>query len=162
MGRTMGWRRVGAAVGVALAMSAGAARAGQAEDAAKLKQLLSATGLPYKDTTSPSVVTMAYTGKSLANFRVIAAAQDSLIVVFTNPMKKGSFAETVPSLYKMARLNHELDSVKVEIDDDGDLAVRIDMPINAGPDQFKSAVAQVAAATDEVYKAMIPYQTTGK
>lgn len=161
MGRSTGRRRVGAAVGLAAAMAvaAGGAWAGPAEDAAALKRVLDGSGVAYKATKSPSVVTMDYTGKSLANVRVIAAAEGELIVVFTNPMRKGGFVETVPSLYQIARLNHQLDYVKVEIDDDGDLAVRVDMPVGASPAQFKSLVTQVAAATDEVYAAMIPYRT---
>lgn len=144
-----------AAAVFALALVAGGpAAAGEAEDSAALTRLATASGVTYKTTKSPTVITIDYTGKKVASIKVIAAAQDDLIVIFTNPIKKAALSVSNAALMRMARLNHELDYVKVGIDDDGDLFVRADIPIGSTPAQFKEITRQVAASTDEVYEAI--------
>lgn len=159
MTRICGWRRLTAVAGMAGALAiAGAARAGEAEDTATIKHLLESAHIAYKPTKSATVYTADYNGKTMGAMKVIIAVQGDLVVIFTNPMKKGQFATSQEALMKMARMNHELDFVKVEIDDDGDFAVRADIDSGATPAQFKRVVDQVAASTDEAYQGMAPYR----
>ena len=159
MTRISGWRRVGAVAVLAGTLAvAGAARAGEAEDAATIKHLLESAHITYKPTKSPTVFTADYTGKTIGSMKVIIAVQGDLVVIFTNPMRKGQFATSQEALYKMARMNHEFDFVKVEIDDDGDFAVRADIDSGATPAQFKRICDQVAASTNEAYETMAPYR----
>jgi hypothetical protein len=157
----IGFRHAAAAAVFTLALTAtGAARAGDAEDQAAMARLLGGLGQTYNTTKSPTVVTIPYHGKTIGDFRIIAAFQNNLAVIFTNPMKKGSFVETTDSFRKMARMNHEFDTVKIGVDDDGDFFVRADMSLTyATPAEFREVVKQVAASTDEAYQSMAPYRT---
>ncbi|MGE5625340.1 MAG: YbjN domain-containing protein [Bacillota bacterium] len=137
----------------------------QAEDApakpdpsaAKVLRLLKASGYDYVS-KSDTVWYITKHGDKLGDFRVIGANQDDLLVVFVIVAKKADIELDLDLAKKMLSLNHELDQVKVGIDDDGDAFVRTDISIRIlDQEAFKATVEQVAAAAEETYGAMQPY-----
>ena len=130
-------------------------------NATRLQTLLTQAGYEIHTTSDKTVVWIPFTGKNLAQYKVIAASgDDGLDVIFVVVAGKSQFAMTPDLARMMLRLNHTLDRVKVGIDDDGDAFVRVDSSIRVMDQaEVKSEVDQVAAAADEVYADMKPYFT---
>ena len=79
-------------------------------------------------------------------------------MIFVTIARDADIPRTAELEYKMLQLNHEMDRIKVEIDDDGDAAVRSDVTVRTlDTAEMKEQVHQVAASADEVYSAMKPY-----
>ncbi len=75
-----------------------------------------------------------------------------IIVTFAILAKKATIQKTPKFLETIAVANHEYDYVKIGLDKDGDLFVRIDTLMrvtDAG--EMKSVIEQVANASDEVF-----------
>jgi hypothetical protein len=120
---------------------------------AKIGQLLEQSGYSYTK-VSDTVWSIPYQGKSLANFEVnvITIPDSDLFLIVALVAQKQNLKVSPDLLYKLLKFNHSVDWVKVAITDDGDLIVRIDidgrtMDLKA----FKDAIAQLAAATDELH-----------
>jgi hypothetical protein len=125
----------------------------QETPAAKVARLLERSGYKYeKPKADANVWKIKFTGKSLPSFDVILASQDDLLVTFVIVAQKKNLQLTPALMQKLLGYNHNIDQVKVGIDDDGDLFVRSDQHIRVLDDrEFKDIVEQVAAAADEVY-----------
>lgn len=122
--------------------------------AAKVVQLLTASGYTFKQLT-PIVWTIDFTGKSLPNFKVLLSTQDDLLVIFVIAAEKKNIPLNTNFMFKLLRFNHSLDRVKVGLDDDGDLFVRVDLSVRIlDVTDLKLNVEQVAASSNEVYAAI--------
>jgi Putative bacterial sensory transduction regulator len=139
-----------------------AAAAGSAEDfgpsgAAKVSQLMKASGYDFSQKTD-SVWAADFTGKNLKNFRLIVAIQDDVLVSFVTIAEKAKMPVNVAFMRKLLRYNSTLDRVKIGFDDDGDLFVRCDASVRVlDAKEFHSIVDQVSAASDEVYKGIAEF-----
>ncbi len=88
---------------------------------------------------------------------VVFTAEDlAIFVVFVAEQKQ---LKVTPELMKsLLQMNADVDRVKIGIDKEGSLFVRVDASIRVmDVDELKANVEQVAAATDEVAKAAKPY-----
>ena len=118
---------------------------------AKVAQLLHGFGTPFTQKT-PAVWYMDYNGKHLKDFRVILAVEGDLLVSFVTVAPKARIQTTPDFMHKVMRLNSRLDRVKIGLDSDEDLFVRIDSSVRImDADEFKQVIDQLAAATDDVY-----------
>jgi hypothetical protein len=125
--------------------------------AAKTVQLLQASGYKFTE-HSPVVWSIDRTGAKLKNFREILALgtgkndEEPLLVIFVIVAKKAQMRMTPEFMQSLLHFNHTMDSVKVGIDDDGDLGVRIDTRVRLlDANEFKMLVEQVANASNEIY-----------
>ena len=152
---------------LAFALSAAAfvcsapALADVASDAAKVESLLTQAGYKYQRTSSNSVFWVPMKGDNLGDFRVILATGEELEVMFVVIAKKSEINLTPELTAKMLYENHDLDRVKVGIDDDGDAFVRTDSSVRVmDAQELKTEIDQVAAAADEVYGKIKPFLKT--
>ena len=130
-----------------------AARA-QSKPAARVATLLEETGYSYSK-ASDNVWVIAYEGKSLPKFNVIATAHENVLVLFTIVAEKNNLKLTPDVIKRLLQLNGDLDRVKIGVDEDGDLFVRTDLSIRVlDGREMKENIEQVAAATDVVYAAV--------
>ncbi len=141
-------------------LGAVAADSGDDKDAAKVDRLLKRSGYTVSK-KSDSVWTVDYHGKQLGDFKVIIATESGLVVVFVIVAHQADILMDQDLAMAMLKLNHNLDRVKVGIDDDGDAFVRADENVRVlDQAEFKDCVEQVAASADETYAAMKPYLKT--
>ncbi len=145
---------------LALTLSSTAAVAQTTEaSSAKVAQLLHGFGTPFTQKT-PTVWVMDYNGKHLKDFRVILAVEGDLLVSFVTVAPKARIQTTPDFMHKVMRLNSKLDRVKIGLDSDEDLFVRIDSSVRIlDADEFKQVIDQLAAATDDVYDDLSPHIT---
>ncbi len=124
--------------------------------------VLAQSGYSFAKKTS-NVWTIDFTGKSLPNFKVIISTGSGLVVMFVTIVKKDQIQLSPEALYKMAKINHNLDRIKVGIDTDEDIFVRIDLSERVlDVKELRTNVDQLAAAADETYEALKPYMKTAK
>jgi hypothetical protein len=118
---------------------------------AKITQLLQGSGYNFK-TATPTEWSIAFTGKALTKFNVILMTVDDIVVISVTVTQKKNMPVTTDFLMTLLKLGHSLDRVKVAVDRDGDLEVRVDLTVRVlDAQEFKANVEQVAAAANEVY-----------
>jgi len=139
-----------------LTPSAFAEETSTAASAAKVDRLLGESGYKFVKKTD-TVWYIAWSGKSLADFKVIIAVQDDLMVTFVTVVAKAKMRLTPEFLEKLTRYNSKFDRVKVGLDDDGDLFVRCDSTVRImDGTEMKLVIQQVAAATDQLHQEILP------
>src|SRR6266849_3615970 len=117
----------------------------------KVAQLLKETGFTYT-THNANTWSVDFDRKNLGKVKVIVSTGADIIVTFAILAKKATIQKTPKFLETIAVANHEYDYVKIGLDKDGDLFVRIDTLMrvtDAG--EMKSVIEQVANASDEVF-----------
>ena len=123
----------------------------QETNSAKITRLLKQNSYDYI-AKADSVWTVNFTGKSLKSFKIVMASQDDLLVTFVIVAHKKDFDLSSDFMQKLLRFNHDLDRVKVGIDEDGDLFVRTDQSIRVLDEkEFKVTTEQVAASANDVF-----------
>ncbi|MEK6302696.1 MAG: hypothetical protein AABO41_18455 [Acidobacteriota bacterium] len=128
----------------------------------KLAQLLDKSGHAYTK-AADNVWTIKFKGKSLSEFQLFVTSGGGLIVIGTVVAEKGRFKATPEMALKLLRLTNDLDRVKIGLDKDGDLFVRIEASARVFDGvELKAAVEQVAAAADEVHAAIKPFLILSK
>ena len=145
-----------AAVALALCLPS-LACADDTADAARIDKLLKQAGLTFEK-KNESVWVVKQHGDNLGDYKEVLAIGDGLLVIFVTIARDADIPHTEELEYKMLQLNHKLDRVKVEIDDDGDADVRADVTVRTlDTAELKEEVHQVAASADEVYADIKPY-----
>jgi hypothetical protein len=133
------------------------ARADDTADAARIDKLLKQAGLTFEKKNESVWVIMQH-GDNLGDYKEVLAIGDGLLVIFVTIARDADIPRTEDLEYKMLQLNHQLDRIKVEIDDDGDAAVRADVTVRTlDTAELKEEVHQVASSADEVYADIKPY-----
>jgi hypothetical protein len=124
---------------------------------ARLAQLLDKSG--YKFTkAADNVWIVPFMGKSMGHFPVFVTSVEGLVVTAAVVAKKDSLSLTPEAMQKLLHLAHNLDRVKIGLDDDGDLFVRTEVTARTYDDaELKADFEQVAAAADEIRAAINPY-----
>ena len=130
----------------------------------KLVSLMQQDGFDYKTTTSPTVFTIHFTdGTNLKDIKVILALgsdEDSDLVIFVTVTPKATMPTTSDFRYILLKANHEYDQVKIGLDGDDDLSVRIDGSMRVADALYiKNLVNQVKNSSDEIYGKVKPYLT---
>jgi hypothetical protein len=120
-------------------------------EVAKIEQLFKQTGLSYK-AAREDVWWVEFDKKNLGKVRVITSTGKGIVVVFVIVAQKAAIRETPQLLKKLLQHNHEYDYVKIGIDKDGDLFVRIDTPVRLiDSTKLREDIDQVANASEEVF-----------
>jgi len=129
----------------------------QDKSSGKVAALLEASGYTYTK-AAEGVWAVSFEGKSLPRFNVVASVQPDILVLFTIVVEKKDLKLTPEAMQRLLKLNGNLDRVKIGIDKEGDLFVRVDLSTRVlDAREMKENIEQVAAATDEVFAAMKPF-----
>ena len=126
---------------------------------AKMVSLMQANSYNFVTTKSPTVWVIHFTGTHLKDVKVILAldADNYQMVIFVTVVEKRRMPVTTDFLKTLLRFNHEFDRVKVGLDADDDLSVRVDAPLRlADAAEFKDIVTQIKNASDEIYGKVEP------
>ena len=120
----------------------------------KLAQILERSGYPYRK-AGDNVWVVSFKGKSKPDIQVFVTSAENLIVMGTVVAAKASMKVTPELMFKLLRIVHDIDRVKIGFDDDEDLFLRAEV-INKcfDVDEFKSSMDQISAGTDKVYAAI--------
>jgi hypothetical protein len=130
-----------------------------ADGPAKMVSLMKANNYDYRTTKSPTVFTIHFTGTHLKDIKVVLALDESnnQMVIFVTVVEKRRMPVTTDFLQHLLRFNHEFDRVKVGLDADDDLSVRIDAPLRlADATEFHDIVTQIKNSSDEIYGKIEP------
>jgi hypothetical protein len=124
---------------------------------AKLALILEQSGYSYTK-AAENVWVVKFKGKSLLEFSVFVASAEDLVVIGAVVAPKKSMNVTPEMMFKLLRLVHSIDRVKIGFDDDEDLFVRCEVAARTlDLDAFKADIEQVAAGTDQVHAAITAY-----
>jgi putative sensory transduction regulator len=119
--------------------------------AASMDAMLKDTGYAY-NTHNATTWSIDLNRKNYGKMRVILSTGSDLLVTFVIVAKKAAIQKTPQMMDALLTANHDYDYTKVGLDKDGDLFVRIDMPLRSlDAKEVKSIVDQVANASDEIY-----------
>ena len=126
---------------------------------AKMVSLMQANNYNFITTKSPTVWVIHFTGTHLKDVKVILAldTDNNQMVIFVTVVEKRRMPVTTDFLHQLLKYNHEFDRVKVGLDADDDLSVRIDAPLRlADAEEFNNIVTQIKNASDEIYGKIEP------
>jgi hypothetical protein len=126
---------------------------------AKMVSLMQANNYNFVTTKSPTVWVIHFTGTHLKDIKVILAldVDNNQMVIFVTVVEKRRMPVTTDFLHQLLKYNHEFDRVKVGLDADDDLSVRIDAPLRlADASEFNDIVTQIKNASDEIYGKIEP------
>ncbi|HYE71808.1 MAG TPA: YbjN domain-containing protein [Blastocatellia bacterium] len=138
------------------------AQASQDKTGPKLVQLLEQSGYKYTK-AADKAWTIPFTGKVISDFIAVVTYEEDIVVIFTIVAEKAEYKVTPELMQKLLRMNGDLDRVKIGIDKEGDMFVRIDLSISTlTADELKINANQVASATEQVYEAITPFLVTAK
>jgi hypothetical protein len=130
-----------------------------ADGAAKMVSLMQANSYNFITTKSPTVWVIHFTGTHLKDIKVVLAldADNNQMVIFVTVVEKRRMPVTTDFMHLLLKQNHELDRVKVGLDADDDLSVRIDAPLRlADAKEFNDIVTQIKNSSDEIYGKIEP------
>ena len=130
-----------------------------AQVVSKLAQILERSGYTYKK-AADNVWVVNFHGNSLTDIDVFVTSAENLVVIGAVVAPKKSMKVTPEMMHKLLRLAHDIDRVKIGLDDDEDLFVRSEVAARLFDlEEFKSDIEQVAAGTDKVHAAIKTYLT---
>jgi hypothetical protein len=119
--------------------------------AASMDAMLKDTGYGYT-THNATTWSVDLNRKHLGKTRVILSTGSDILVTFVIVAKKAGIQKTPQMMDALLTANHDYDYTKIGLDKDGDMFVRIDMPLRTvDATELKSIIDQVANASDEVY-----------
>ena len=123
----------------------------------KLAQIVERSGYAYRK-AADNVWVVSFRGKSLPDISVFVTSAENLIVMGAVVAPKRSMRVTSEMMFKLLRLAHDIDRVKIGFDDDEDLFLRAEVTSRClDADEFKSTMEQVSAGTDKVHAAIKSY-----
>ena len=140
-----------AATWLGLIPSGAQAQGGGQACSPKVQSFLQASGFTY---TTHNATTWSIDLKrdNVGALKVIISCGTDIVVVFDILAKKAGIQKTAQFYEALARANHDYDFVKVCLDKDGDLGLRIDLiPRLTDVATFKDAVNQVANVSNDWY-----------
>jgi len=99
-----------------------------------------------------TAISIEFERKTLGKFRVIISTGSDIVVTFAILAKRASINKTSKMMETLLVANHDYDYVKIGLDKDGDLFVRIDSPMHVTHSrELKDIINQVANASEEVF-----------
>lgn len=129
----------------------------EAQVVARLAQILERSGYPYKK-AADNVWVVSFKGKSLADIQVIVTSVENLIVMGAVVAPKSSMRVGQEMMFKLLKLTHDIDRVKIGFDSDDDLFVRAEVTAKCfDADEFKSNMEQVSGGADQIHAAIKSY-----
>lgn len=129
-------------------------------DAVRVEQLLQQSGYNYRK-VSDGVWVIERQGKNLPKFTIIFASGTGFLVAGVIVAPKNTMNVTSEMMFKLLKLNHTFDYVKIGFDDDDDLFVRWEVKTRQlDLQEFKEGVERVSADADQTYQTIKPYLKT--
>ena len=129
---------------------------------ATVERLLGQSGYNYVKKTN-NVWYIDFHGKNLPQYKVIITTGQDLVVIFVTVIEKRNFTASTEAQQRLLKLSYEMDRVKVGLDRDDDIFVRVDLsPRILDIQELKENIEQVASSADATYKAMMPFLTTAR
>lgn len=123
----------------------------------RLAQILERSGYSYRK-AADNVWVVSFKGTSKTDIQVFVTSAENLIVMGAVVAPKASMKVTPEMMFKLLRLVHDIDRVKIGFDDDEDLFLRAEVTTKCfDVEDFKASMEQVSAGTDKVYAAIKPY-----
>jgi hypothetical protein len=133
-----------------------------AQTSAKVDQWMKQSGYKYKK-ASETVWVVASKGNALPEFETFVATNENVVVIGVVMAKQKNLKMSEDLLLKILKLNHDNDFVKIGIDEDNDLFVRLERKVRMlDLEEFKSCYAEVVAASDNVYTQIKPFFISDK
>jgi hypothetical protein len=129
------------------------------QGSAKMVSLMQANSYNFVTTRSPTVWVIHFTGAHLNDIKVVLALDttNNQMVIFVTVVEKRRMPVTTDFLHTLLKFNHEYDRVKVGLDADDDLSVRVDAPLRlADAQEFHDIVTQIKNSSDEIYGKIEP------
>ncbi|HKQ04629.1 MAG TPA: hypothetical protein VJ464_05825 [Blastocatellia bacterium] len=124
---------------------------------AKLAGILERSGYAYKK-AADNIWVVNFKGNSLADVNVIVTSAEGLVVMAVVVAQKSTMKVTPEMMYKLLKLTHDIDRVKIGFDSDDDLFVRSEVSTRLFDlEEFKFDMQQVAAASDQIHAAIKPF-----
>lgn len=147
---------------IACVLMLGMTAFGQESSSQRVARVINETGLSFTK-ASDSVWTVPYQGKARKDIIVVASVTGDLITLFSVVAEKKDLKPSPEMLQKLLKFNADFDRVKVGIDKDGDVFVRIDLSIRVlDKDEMTVNADQVAAAADDIFKGLKPHIPAAK
>src|SRR5438132_6232027 len=113
--------------------------------------MLKQTGYGYT-THNATTWSIDLTRKNLGKVKVILSTGSDILVIFVIVAKKAAIQKTPQMMEALLTANHDYDYTKIGLDKDGDMFVRVDMPLQSvDANDLKQIVDHMANASDEVY-----------
>ena len=129
-------------------------------DAARIEQLLQQSAYTYRK-AADGVWIIERQGKELAKFQVLLASGPGFLVTGVIIAPRKTMDVNSEMMFKLLKLDHSLDYVKIGFDDDDDLFVRSEVKTRQlDAQEFKEGVERVSADADQIYVAIKPYLKT--
>ena len=146
--------RIALVLGLIIAVSGAATTPAQVKTdpqvVAKLAQTLDKSGFPYRKATE-NVWVINFKDRSSADINVLVTSAENLIVIGAVVAEKRAMKVSPEMMFKLLRLVHDIDRVKIGFDDDEDLFLRAELNSKClDVPEFKSAVEQVSGGVDRV------------
>jgi len=117
---------------------------------AKLGQILEKSGYPYRK-AAENVWVINFKGRSSGDINVLVTSAEDLVVIGAVVAEKSTMKVTPEMMFKVLRLVHNIDRVKIGFDNDEDLFLRAEIYSKCmGVEEFKSTVEQVSSGVDQV------------
>ena len=125
--------------------------------ATKIVQMLEESGHAYGK-ASDNVWTVKFRGNTLDDIAVVTIGHEGMLILVAVVAEKKDFKASPELMAKLLQLNDDYDRIKVGIDKEGDMFVRVDLTLRVTDAQeFKLNVEQVSAAADEIATMIKPY-----
>ena len=132
------------------------------QTSAKVDQWLKQSGYKYTK-AAETVWIIKSKGNALSEFETFVAVNENVVVIGVVMAKQKDLKMSEDVLFKLLKLNHDNDFVKIGIDGDNDLFVRLERKVRTlDLEELKSCYAEVVAASDNVYTQIKPFLITGK
>jgi hypothetical protein len=151
--------RSAAVVGILTASAWVQAQTSPAEEA-RVSALLSASKIKFVKHSSPKTAAWTIDRRSAerGEFQVVVTVKSDLLIVFVTVEQKARIQRTPELDQKLLKMSYKFDFVKIGIDDDDDVFVRIDTHLRLlDSAALVEIVEQVARITDIVYVALKPH-----
>lgn len=119
----------------------------------RINSLIKETGYPLRvNAKRDDVWAMNLDMPHVKNNKLIMSIGSDLLVTFVTLVRKRRLPATSDFYFKALRFDDTLDRVKIGIDRDGDLFVRIDSTCSEmTPAEFRRVVDQVKSSSEEIY-----------
>jgi hypothetical protein len=127
-----------------------------AQSSAKVTQYLKQGGYTYRQ-AGDNVWVIKMEGNVLKNYEALVATNEGVVVIGVVMANKKDFNPANDLYFKLLKLNHERDFMKIGFDNDDDLFVRTEQKVrNLDLGEFQALIEQVKSATDLLYTEIKP------
>ncbi|MBI3651375.1 MAG: YbjN domain-containing protein [Acidobacteria bacterium] len=132
------------------------AQATTAQASAKVAQFLKQSGYEYRQ-AGENVWVLKLSSNALKNYEALVATNEGIVVIAVVMANRKDMKSSEALLFKLLKINHEKDFMKIGFDNDDDLFVRTEQKIrNLDLEEFKALVEQVMVTTDLVFTEIKP------